>query len=92
MNTYLYNGLMPVNLYMHSVMQRLHFCAIVAKKNEYDASKTVPAGHLAHIDFWPVAGLESGSCVWKIPMPKITLFFTGIPVFVTAVLIGVLDF
>ena len=28
----------------------------------------------------------------KIPMPKITLFFTGIPVVVTAVLIGVLDF
>ena len=30
--------------------------------------------------------------VWKIPMPKITLFFTGIPVVVTAILIGVLDF
>ena len=24
---------------------------------EYDAAKTVPAGHLGHIDFWPVAGL-----------------------------------
>ena len=30
--------------------------------------------------------------VWKIPMPKITLFFIGIPVVVTAILIGVLDF
>ena len=30
--------------------------------------------------------------VWKIPMPKITLFFTAIPVVVTAILIGVLDF
>ena len=30
--------------------------------------------------------------VWKIPMPKITLFFTGIPVVVTAIFIGVLDF
>ena len=30
--------------------------------------------------------------MWKIPMPKITLFFTGIPIVVTAVLIGVLDF
>ena len=30
--------------------------------------------------------------VWKIPMPKITLFFTGIPVVVTASFIGVLDF
>ena len=30
--------------------------------------------------------------VWKIPMPTITLFFTGIPVVVTASLIGVLDF
>ena len=30
--------------------------------------------------------------VWKIPMPKITLFFTGIPIVVTAIFIGVLDF
>ena len=32
------------------------------------------------------------SAVWKIPVPKITLFFTGIPVVVTVILIGVLDF
>ena len=43
-------------------------------------------GHLAHTDFWPVV------TVWEIPIPKITLFFTEIPVAVTAVLIGVLDF
>ena len=30
--------------------------------------------------------------VWKIPMPKITLFFTGNPLVVTAIFIGVLDF
>ena len=24
---------------------------------EYDAAKIVPAGHLGHIEFWPVAGL-----------------------------------
>ena len=45
-----------------SVLPRLRFCAIIAKKN-YDMTKTVPAGHLAHMDFWPVAGLESVSCV-----------------------------
>ena len=59
---------------------------------ENDAVKTVPGGHLAHIDLWPVAGLLSPKAVCKIPMPKLTLFFTGIPVVVTAVLIGVLDF
>ena len=58
---------------------------------ENDAAKTVPAGHLAHIDFRPVAGLWVHK-LWKIPMRKITLFFTGIPVVVTTVLIGVLDF
>ena len=42
---------------------------------------------MAHIDF----GL-SQLAVWKIPMPKITLFFTGIPTVVTAIFIGVLDF
>ena len=35
---------------------------------------------------------SSPLAVWKIPVPKITLFFTGIPVVVTAILIGVLDF
>ena len=39
-----------------------------------------------HTDFWPVV------TVWEILIPKTTLFFTGIPVVVTAVLIGVLDF
>ena len=30
--------------------------------------------------------------IWSIPMPEITWDFTGIPVVVTFVLIGVLDF
>ena len=30
--------------------------------------------------------------LWEIPMPKISLFFKGIPVVVTTVLTGVLDF
>ena len=34
----------------------------------------------------------SPMAVWKIPMPKITLFFTVIPIVVTAIFIGVLDF
>ena len=54
---------------------------------EYDTAKTVPIEHQVHIDFWPVAG-----SVWEIPMPKVILFFTEIPIVVTAVLIGVLDF
>ena len=60
---------------------------------ENDTAKTVPAGHLAHIDFQPVAGLGVLKLCGKIPMPKkITWFFTGIPVVVMTVLIGVLDF
>ena len=74
-----------------SVLPRLRFCAIVPQNFEYNAAKTVPAGHLAHIDFRPSQDL-SPLAVWKIPIPKITLFFTGIPVVVTAILIGVLDF
>ena len=74
-----------------SVLPRLRFCAIVPQNFEYDAAKTVSAGHLTHIDLACLRTL-SPLAVWKIPMPKITLFFTGIPVVVTAILIGVLDF
>ena len=73
-----------LTLYYTSVLPRLRFGAIVTKKFENDAAKTVCVAHLARIDFWPVAG-----AVWKITMPKITLFFTEIPIVVTAVLIGV---
>ena len=59
-----------------SVLTRLRFCAIVAQNFEYDAAKTVPTGHLAHIDFGLSQDFES----------------VGIPVVVTAILIGVLDF
>ena len=58
---------------------------------ENDAAKTGPAGHLAHTDFGLAQDFESAS-LWSIPMPKITWGFTGIPVVVTVVLIGVLDF
>ena len=38
--------------YKHaSVLPRLRFCAIVAQNFDNGAAKTVPAGHLAHIDF-----------------------------------------
>ena len=71
----------PGNLYRRkkkrgSVLPRLRFCAIVAQNFEYDAPKTVPAGHLAHINFGLSQDFES----------------VGIPVVVTAILIGVLDF
>ena len=60
---------------------------------EYDAAKTVLFGHLLYFDFWPVTGLRVHKLyMWKIPMPKIASFFTGISVVVMAVLIGVLDF
>ena len=51
-------------------------------------------GHLAHINFCPVAGqdFESLGCV-GFPLPKINMFFSiGIPIVVTADLTGVLDF
>ena len=59
-----------------SVLPRLRFCAIVAQNFECDAAKTVLTGHLAHIDFGLSQDFES----------------VGIPVVVTAILIGVLDF
>ena len=46
---------------------------------ENDAVKTIPAGHLAHTDLWPVTGLLSVKAVWKIPMPKITFFSPEFP-------------
>ena len=46
-----------------SVLPRLRFCAIVAQNFEYDAAKTVPAGHLAHIDFGLSQDFESVGCV-----------------------------
>ena len=48
------------------------------KNFENDAAKTVPAGHLAHIDFLPGTGLGVPKLYWD-PMPKIILFFTRIP-------------
>ena len=46
-----------------SVLPRLRFCAIVPLNFEYDAAKTVPAGHLAHIDFGLSQDFESVGCV-----------------------------
>ena len=46
-----------------SVLPRLRFCAIVPQNFEYDAAKTVPAGHLAHIDFDLSQDFESVGCV-----------------------------
>ena len=48
-----------------SVLPRLRFCAIVPLNFEYDAAKTVPAGHLAHIDFGLSQDFESVGCVEK---------------------------
>ena len=42
---------------------------------EYDAAKKVPVGHLVHFDFLIVENL------WEILMPKITLFLSGIPIY-----------
>ena len=77
--------------YQSSVLPRLRFCAIVTQNFLYDAAKTVPVGHLAHIDFGLSQDLESVGCVEN-SLPKINLFFTGIPEVVTAIFIGVLDF
>ena len=52
----------PMTL-INSVLPRLHFCAIVPQNFEYDAAKTVPAGHLAHIDFGLSQDFESVGCV-----------------------------
>ena len=49
--------------YAVSVLPRLRFCAIVPQNFEYDAAKTVPAGHLAHIDFGLSQDFESVGCV-----------------------------
>ena len=48
---------------MSSVLPRLRFCAIVPQNFEYDAAKTIPAGHLAHIDFGLSQDFESVGCV-----------------------------
>ena len=74
-----------------SVLPRLRFCAIVPQNFEYDAAKTVPGGHLAHIDFGLSQDFESVGCVEN-SHAKNNIVFTGIPVVVTAILIGVLDF
>ena len=50
-------------------------------------SQNCPRGTSGAHWFWTLGPLA----LWKIPIPKITLFFTGIPVVVTAILIGVLD-
>ena len=55
--------LFPFFGHRHSVLPRLRFCAIVAQNFEYDAAKTVPAGHLAHIDFGLSQDFESDGCV-----------------------------
>ena len=49
--------------YPFSVLPRLRFCAIVPLHFEYDAAKTVPAGHLAHLDFGLSQDFESVGCV-----------------------------
>ena len=46
-----------------SVLPRLRFCAIVPQNFEYDTAKTVPVGHLAHIDFGLSQDFESVGCV-----------------------------
>ena len=75
----------------YSVLPRLRFCAIVAQFLKMMQPK------LSLGDIWRtlIFGLAQGlnpKAVWKIPMPKITLFFTRISIVVMAVLIGVLDF
>ena len=54
---------MTIFIYKPSVLPRLRFCAIVAQNFEYDAAKTVPASHLAHIDFGLSQDFESDGCV-----------------------------
>ena len=51
------------NKQTYSVLPRLRFCAIVPQNFEYDAAKTVPVGHLAHIDFGLSQDFESVGCV-----------------------------
>ena len=68
MRHYAYQALKLVGLLfwvyvLFSVLPRLCFCAIVAQIFENDAAKTVPAGHLAHIDFGLLQDFESVSCV-----------------------------
>ena len=46
-----------------SVLPRLRFCAIVAQNFDNGVAKTVPVGHLAHIDFGLSQDFESvGPC------------------------------
>ena len=47
----------------HQCSAIVGFCAIVAQNFEYDAAKTVLAGHLAHIDFCLSQDFESVGCV-----------------------------
>ena len=79
-------------VYMYSVLPRLRFCATVLQNFEYDAAKTVPAGHLVHIDFGLSQDFESVGCVENSQAKNNIVFLTGIPIVVTAILIGVLDF
>ena len=54
-----------LSYHLLSVLPRLRFCAIVTQNFEYDAAKTVPTGHLAHIDFGLSQDFESFGCVEK---------------------------
>ena len=84
---------------VHTCIQTFHYClsvfcrgcvfALLSHKFWKWRSQNWPCGTSGAYWFWPGAGCYD---IWSIPMAKITWYFTGIPVVVTVVLIGVLDF